>query len=146
MLLRVVVLAGLCCLGLPAAQANKATGRYAVEANLKSFPQGTPKEALASVLKAIDLKRIDYLLAQLSDPNWVDERVKISEGGFAALVKEATDRLDPPAVKKLMRFLKEGTFETADDTAVAHLKDVKDRVVRLRKVSGRWYLESRDKP
>lgn len=134
------------CLTLPAAQGEKSSARYEVEAHPKSFPQGTPKEALASVLKAIDLKRIDYLLAHLSDPDWVDERAKTYEGGFTELVKEATAQLDPPAVKKLSRFLKEGTFEMLDGSAVVQLKDVKDRVVRLRKVGARWYLESRFKP
>ena len=148
MLLRGVVLAALASLSwlAPAAGGEKASVRYGIAANLKSFPQATPKQALASVLKAIDLKRIDYLLAQLSDPQWVDERVKACEGGFAQLAREATARLDPPTVKKLGRFLKEGEFETTDGTAVVRLKDVKDRIVRLRKIDGRWYLESRFKP
>jgi len=76
----------------------------------------------------------------------VDGRVKVNEGGFPELVREASARLDPPAVKKLGRFLKEGEFETLDNTAFVRLKDVKDRVVRLRKIDGRWYLESRFKP
>jgi hypothetical protein len=149
MLLRgaiLAALAGLSWLASAAAGGEKSTGRYGVVADLKSFPQATPKQALASVLKSVDLKRIDYLLAQLSDPQWVDGRVKVYEGGFPELVREASARLDPSAVKKLGRFLKEGEFETLDNTAFVRLKDVKDRVVRLRKIDGRWYLESRFKP
>jgi hypothetical protein len=149
MLFRFAVLAalvGLSGLPTPAGAGEKSPARHGVTADLKSFPQATPKQALASVLKAIDLKRIDYLLAQLSEPEWVDERVKIYEGGFAELTKETAARLDPPAVKKLARFLKEGEFETLDGTAVVRLKDVKDRVVRLRKIDRRWYLENRYKP
>ena len=149
MLLRIAVLAGLaglCGLPAPARGNEKSLARHGVAADLESFPQATPKQALASVLKAVDLKRIDYLLAQLSDPGWVDERVKVYEGGFAELARETAGRLDPPAVKKLTRFLKEGAFETLDGTAVVRLKDVKDRVVRLRKIDSRWYLESRFKP
>src|SRR5262249_24121734 len=95
------------------------------------------KEAFASVLKAIESKRIDYLLAQLSDPEWVDGRVEAYEGGFGDLVKETTAKLDPPAIKRLGRFLKEGEFETIDATVVVRLKDIKDRVVRLRRLAGR---------
>jgi hypothetical protein len=149
MLLRFALLAALASLSwlpVPATGSEKTLARHGVAADLKSFPQATPKQVLASVLKAIDLKRIDYLLAQLSDPEWVDERVKVYEGGFAELARETTARLDAPAVKKLARFLKEGKFETLDGTAVVHLKDVTDRVVRLRKLNGRWYLESRNKP
>ena len=36
----------------------------------------TPKEALASVLKAADAGRFDYLTAQLADPSFIDDRVK----------------------------------------------------------------------
>src|SRR4051812_1621842 len=45
--------------------------RFRVTPDLKAYPQGTAKEALASVLEAVKKKRIDYLLAQLTDPEWV---------------------------------------------------------------------------
>lgn len=147
MLVRIGVLVGLACLFLPSAWGgNKDSLRFGVEPNPKSFPQGTPRQTLASVLKAVDLKRVDYLLAHLADPEWVELRAREYEGGFPELVKEATDTLDAAAVKKLQRFLKEGAFEIVDGTAVARLKNVKDRVVRLRKVDGRWFLQSPFKP
>ena len=128
------------------AHGGEPAARYGVAADLKTYPQGTAKEALASILKAIENKRIDYLLAQLADPDWVDGRVRAYEGGFADLVKETTAKLDPPVVKRLGRFLKEGEFEALDAAAVVRLKDVKDRAVRLRRHDGRWYLQSHNKP
>ncbi len=132
----VVILAGLAA----------AAARHGVEADRKTYPQATAKEALASALKAMDLKRFDYLLAHLSDPDWVDGRVAAYGGGFPELVKETAAKLDPGAVKQLQRFAREGEFETLDTTVVVRHKDVKDRVVRLRKVDGRWFLQSDFKP
>ena len=52
------------------------TNRYGIALNLRAYPQATPKETLASVLQAIEQKRFDYLMAQLAEPSFVDERVK----------------------------------------------------------------------
>jgi hypothetical protein len=123
-----------------------AATRHGVPDDSKSFSQATPKEALASVLKAIELKRYDYLLAQLADHDWVDARVAAEAGGFPELIKETASRLDPPTVKKLRKFLDEGEIETIDASAVFRLKDVKDRVVRFRKLNDRWYLNDASKP
>jgi hypothetical protein len=123
--------------------------RYGIEANLRDYPQETPKETLASVLQAIERGRINYLLAHLADPAFVDKRVKEVYGGdFEELVRETTGKLadNPAAVKELQRFLKEGEWEAAETSASVKLKDVKDRQVFFRKVGPRWYLENRQKP
>src|SRR5260370_41009581 len=90
------------------AQQNKPpAARYGIEADLENYPQAEAKEALASILKVIDKKKIDYLLAQLSDPQWVDNRVqKVHDGKFEELVKETTAKLanDPTEVEELRRF------------------------------------------
>src|SRR5437667_9610302 len=54
---------------------GKVPQRYGLDLDAKRFPQSNPKEALGSVLKAIGDKRIDYLLAHLADPAFVDKRV-----------------------------------------------------------------------
>lgn len=124
----------------------KAIKRYNVEPDLDTYPQGAPKEALGSVLRAIEQKRINYLLAQLADPEFVDNRVKTYGGNFDELVKEATDKLvnDPSTVKQLRRFLREGEWEMDETSASARIKEVNERVF-FRKVEGRWYLEDRSK-
>jgi hypothetical protein len=139
-------LLALACVAVALAGADKsaAGARFGIEPDLKTYPQGTPKEALASVLKAIDEKRIDYLLAQLTDPDWVDGRLKKTDGDFKALVKETTAKLldDPGPAKKLQRFLKEGDWDEGPSRATVRLKDEKERGVFLRKVEDRWFLEN----
>jgi hypothetical protein len=121
--------------------------RYGIPADLRTYPQGTPQEALASALKAADAGRFDYLAAQLADPQFIDERVRRLYGGqFEQQVEDTRDRLDPGTVKLLRRFLSEGTWTTQKDEATVALKDVPDRGVYLRRVDGRWYLENRSGP
>jgi hypothetical protein len=123
--------------------------RYGIEANLRDYPQENPKETLASVLRAIERGRINYLLAHLADPAFVEKRVKEVYGGdFEELVKETTHKLadNPAAVKELGRFLKEGEWEGGEAAASVKLKDVKDRQVFFRKIGQRWFLENRQKP
>jgi ribosomal protein L16 Arg81 hydroxylase len=137
---------GFICSSPGLAQQNKEPPkRYGIDADLENYPQADAKSAFASVLKAIDNKKIDYLLAQLSDPQWVDERVqKVHQGKFDEMVKETTQLLtnEPTAVEELHRFLQEGTWDSDDNEARVNLKDVPDRQVFLRKIENRWYLKN----
>src|SRR5262249_15157462 len=103
----------------------------------------------ASVIRAMEAPNIDYLMAHLADPEYVDERLKQHyRGEFDQLVKEATVKLrdDPGAVRELQRFLKEGDWQTDEKTASVRLKAVPDRQVFLRKIDARWFLENRQRP
>jgi hypothetical protein len=126
-------------------QLNK---RYGLEADLVYYPQDTPKNALESVLKAIGRKRINYLLAHLADPRFVDDRVKNYGGNFDELVRETTRKLidEPATAKELERFFKDGEWEDGDTMATAKIKEVKDRRVFFHKIGTRWFLENRVKP
>jgi hypothetical protein len=125
----------------------EALPRYGQAPDLQNYPQATPQQALASVLKAVEDKRFDYLLAQLADPAFVDDRVKRLHGGsFEAAVEDSRQRLDPATVKLLGRFLKDGKWEERGDQAVARLELIQDRAVYLRRIDGRWFLEHRNKP
>jgi len=116
--------------------------RYGVALDTTTYPQATPQEALASVLKAIEAKRFDYLIAQLADPTFIDDRIKrIHAGVFADQVRDTQTRLDPFLVKQLARFLKEGKWTIDKNRAIASLEDVSDRCVRLTRKEDRWYLE-----
>jgi hypothetical protein len=134
--------------GVQAQKGKDPAKRYGIEADLEDYPQAAPKIALESVLKAIDNKKIDYLLAHLADPAWVDEQVKtIHAGKFEGMVKETSDKFakDPTMIKELRRILKEGEWKEEDAAASACLKDAKDSCVFLRKIEGRWFLEDRKK-
>lgn len=119
--------------------------RFGVTPDLRTFPQEMPEATLASVLKAIDQKKWDYLAAQLADPDFIDQRVKTFAGRFADQVDDTRARLDPAAVKLLERFQKEGEWRKSETETQLALKDLPDRFLFFRKIGARWYLEHRSK-
>lgn len=125
----------------------KTDRRFGIDYEPDNYSQKTAKEALASVVRAIDARKVDYLLAQLADPGYVDKRVQGLGGNFRDLVKEMTERLaaDPTMLKELKRFASEGEWEEGEDSATARLKDVKTRAVFFKKIDTRWYFENRQK-
>ena len=127
------------------AKPEKPVIRYGVEPELERYPQTTPKDALRAVLKAINDGHVHYLLAQLTDPEFVDLRVKDRGGKFDKVVEETKSlyAADPEKVRTLRRFLVDGEFEEMGDAAAVKLKDVKSRAVFLKRMAGRWYLENR---
>lgn len=121
--------------------------RYGVAPDLATYPQDSPKATLASVLKAADAGKFDYLSAQLADPSFIDARVKELFGGdFTEQVNDARARLDSSALKELRRFLSDGEWKIDAAEASVHLKDVSDRAVAFRHIDGRWFLEHSSKP
>lgn len=62
--------------------------RYGISPNAEFYPQGTPKEALATAAKLVEKQRYAYLLAHVIDPQVVDAQV-------ASRVQQLT-----PAVEK----------------------------------------------
>jgi hypothetical protein len=130
----------------PEAPATTEGVRYGIAPDLKTYPQGTAREALASVLKAIDAGRFDYLVAQLADPAWVDDRVgRLFAGRFQDQVEDTRNRLDPATVKLLRRFLRDGEWGGEKGQESVRLKDPSDRALFFRKRADRWYLEHRSK-
>jgi hypothetical protein len=145
--MRVVVTVALALLTTAVSRGQESGKRHGVEPDLKSYPQATAKEALASVLKAAEAGRFDYLAAQLADPEFIDDQViRLYGGRFAEQVEATRTQLTPATLKLLKKFLEEGELRPEKgQTTITH-KDVKDRVVRLKQVGDRWYLEHRSKP
>jgi hypothetical protein len=135
--------------------------RYGIDPDLKKYPQGTPKDGLGSVLKALGEKQIDYLLAHLADPAFVDKRVEMyaamlasdlpeaqkKSRAFEKLVKEIDEnfREDPSKLKEMQRFYADGEWEEDEKLAVARLKGLKARSVFMRKIDDRWVILDREK-
>jgi hypothetical protein len=126
---------------------EKIKPRYGVEAN-DSYKQSTPAETLRSVLAAIEAKRVDYVLAHLADPAFVDERVKQTGGRFDVMVKETTQKLeaDPESLRELRKFLADGEWKEEGANASASCKDVKGKQVYFKKIGERWFFMNRVKP
>jgi len=137
--------------------AGKLAKRYGFEVNL-FFSQKTPQEALQSVVKALENKRVDYLLAQIADPLYVDTiiddyKLFFAKGkdqgksllAFDRLVREVTSYYqdDPQLLQELRRFVKEAEWEAMEDKASASVKALPGRKVFMRKLENRWFLENR---
>ncbi|HEX5272956.1 MAG TPA: hypothetical protein VFW33_20810 [Gemmataceae bacterium] len=138
--MRIVAAALVLLISSAALAADAPAKRFGIDPDLKTFAQATPKDTLASVLKAIEMKRADYIVAQLGDPEFVDRRVK--ETGYDELLAETTAKLvtDPGAAKQLRAFLDKGTWDEKADDATVSLPE-KDRTVSFRKAGGRWFLK-----
>jgi hypothetical protein len=147
MRLLVALMIGAIGTNVATAQSAAIPKRFGIDADLTTFPQATAKETLASVIKAIERKRIAYLLAHLAEPKFVDQRVKLDGGDFELRVQATTTFLaqEPGTIKDLNRFLSEGEFQEAGDTATVTHKDIKSRSVFLKKIDNRWFLENRIK-
>jgi hypothetical protein len=124
--------------------------RYGVEADLQTYKQGSAKETLASIAEAVRRTRIDYVVAQLTDPIFIDAKVTEFGGDFQKLVKEVEEHLNDPKLRQeFVRFLKEGVVEESGTSAKVTLKDVPKRQMTLRKSGERWFLDNEneaDKP
>jgi len=138
--------AGLVILSAAPAQEKKSAPlpRYGVAPDLDTYPQASAKQAVGSILKSLDRKRIDYLVAHLAEPGFVDEKVKAQLGNFDEVVREVTDHFndDPKRTDEFRRFLKEGTLEESGTTAKVTLKDVPTRHITLRQIEGRWFMNN----
>jgi hypothetical protein len=131
--------------------------RYGYDILENKYPQKSPEDALASVIKTIETKKFEYLMAQLADPAYVDKKVeeykKPVTGKEESRTLLAFDRLaretakyfqdDPILVKDLKRFAKEGMWKTEAAMAVCTLKAFPGRQVFMRKVRNRWFLENK---
>lgn len=138
----------------PAAKLGKRYG-YMFEAAL--YPQQTPQEALQSVVKALDSRKIEYLLAHLADPRFVDERVDeykaLQKGndqaktilGFERLVRETIQHFqdDPVILKELRQYVKDADWDVQEGIAIGSLKTASPRRVYFRKLDDRWFLQNK---
>ena len=137
---------------------DKSLRRYGVDLNLKRFPQATPQEALQSVLKTLESRKIFYLVAHLADPKYIDEQVReqkkqVGRKGkeadrdlvaFDRVVQDITRHLreDPSLVRDLQRLGREAEWDVGADKATARHKGAGRRAL-FRKIGERWFLENK---
>lgn len=83
-------------------QAPPIQPRYGVLAAPEAYPQRTPREALLSAARAVERGKVDYLVAHLIDPKFVDARVaaraRLIEDDVEKQLRADRDaqRLSPP--------------------------------------------------
>lgn len=121
--------------------------RYGVEADVKKYPQATPREALASVLKAVGAKDFRYLAAHLADPEFIDGRVKgVYAGKFSEQVDDTASRLDALVVKQLSRLAKDGKWAVGKSEATVTSEELPGKAARFIEKGGRWFMLHRSDP
>ncbi|MBI3822085.1 MAG: hypothetical protein HY289_05315 [Planctomycetes bacterium] len=148
------------CSTLPAQDEVKkkaTTRRFGFDVDGDTFPQKSPDEAMKSIVKALNRDKVDYLLAQMADPAyvdyWVDQyKVQFTEGKDEGKRLLAFDRLtretilyfqnDPLIVKDLKAFAKEAKWTEEGDLATGVVESLPARKVFLRKVGERWFLKN----
>jgi hypothetical protein len=137
---------------------KKAPPRFGFPVDEMTFPQKTPKDAMNSIVLALNRKKVDYMLAHMADPLLVEYWIERYQGDFPEGKDEARrllafDRLvretseyylnDPLILKDLRVFAKDAKWEEMDDIAVGTTDKVAARKVYLKKIGDRWFLENR---
>jgi hypothetical protein len=137
---------------------KKAMVRFGFEVDEITYPQQNAKDALKSIVVAIDRKRVDYMLAQLVDPAYVDYWIEQYKRDFVLGKEEgrrllAFDRLtketnqhfqnDPLVVKELRVFVRDAKWTDEGESALATVDSIPARKVFLKKIGERWFLENK---
>jgi hypothetical protein len=88
------------------------TRRFGLRYNKDLYSQETPKKTLSALFRAFERDRYDYLVAQLLDPAFVDEQLKLSypiyeKAAREQVVKEGLERrgFDPIFIRQRVRDL-----------------------------------------
>jgi len=137
---------------------KKAPPRFGFLVDEMTYPQKTPKDAMGSIIAALDRKKVDYFMAQIADPTYVEYWVERYKADFAQgkdearrllafdrLVRETSENYlnDPLIVKDLRAFAKDAKWEETDGIAIGTTEMVPARKVFLKKIGERWFLENR---
>lgn len=141
-----------------AQEIGDALSRFKIDLDLRNFPQATPEDTLKSVVRAINTKNMDYLMAHLADPVYVDfqiDRIKMdfAKGSDSAKILVAFDKVvqqlrshfqqDPSLIQELRKLNEKAQWEVGNDTAIARMPNVLNRAAYFKKINNRWYLENR---
>ena len=78
----------LLCVACATGQENPLNMRYDLPYNPDFYSQKTPKDALTSVILAIERKETQYLAAHLLDPTFIDERLKATQEYYERFAAE----------------------------------------------------------
>lgn len=140
--------------------------RFGIPAETESYPQDSPKQLLASLRKAFERKRVDYVLAHLLDPVFADRKMEqyyqqrfgksraedreltreqLDEREKKALelfVAEVNDHLsmEPKQSQIFFRLLKDGMVEESGTMATVSHPSAGGLKLSLRLMGGQWFL------
>ncbi len=127
------------------AQEKNQLKRFNVIADLTLYPQDTPKKIAASVLKALEKERFDYITAHLLDPEFIDRRIKSTASTADQLIEEIKSHFtkEPDLLKALKTILRSGEITDDGQKASIKHKDYPNTQIFLRRIEDRWFIENR---
>ncbi len=140
--------------------------RFGIPADPEMYPQTSPKQLLASLQKAFDRKRVDYILAHLLDPPFADRKIDQyyqlrfgkSRNEERELTREQLDAREKQALELFVaevnehfsteskqaviffRLLKDGNVEQSGTMATVTHPSAGRLVLTLRSYEGRWFM------
>lgn len=114
--------------------------RYGQEVDLKLYPQSTPQEAIAAVIKAMKAADITYMLAHLVSPTEVDRKLKGDREAFRKLAVKATPEKTKAMVTDLQTLLDDGTWTMRRNLCWATIDGHRD--LTLEKIGKRWFMHN----
>ncbi len=114
--------------------------RYGQEVDLKLYPQGTPQEAIASVIKAMKAADVTYMLAHLVSPTEVDRKLKGDRDAFRKLAVKATPEKAKAMVTELQGLLDDGTWTMRRNLCWTTVDGKRD--LTLERVGRRWFMHN----
>lgn len=128
------------------AQAVKESGRYGIAVDDAAFPQNTPENLRKSLLKALESDKIDYMLAHLAHPAFIEKNVReVHEGDFSKQVSETKEKLKNGLKTPLETLLKTGKLESSEKAGTIKDPALKDFVIHMKLENNKWYMENNKK-
>jgi len=114
--------------------------RFGVRYNEDLYPQLTPRQALNSVLRALEKERYDYFVAFLLDRGLVEEQLRASFPNFEKKAQEQVDRetlrkkgLDPQFIRlRVKELATQASFDNLVRRVRAKLEDDPEALKELR--------------
>ena len=119
---------------------DRLTMRYGERADLASYPQKSPKESLASVVKAIKADKAAYLLAHLVWPAEVDKQFGGDREKLLKLASRSTPGKSRKLAAALNRHLSEGKWTIGRHTALSQIDGLPDAT--LSRLGNRWFMHN----
>jgi hypothetical protein len=128
------------------AQAVKESGRYGIAVDEATFPQNSPENLRKSLLKALESDKIDYMLAHLAHPAFIEKNVReVHEGDFSKQVSETKEKLKNGLKTPLETLLKTGKLEYSEKAGTIKDPGLKDFVIHMKLENNKWYMENNKK-
>jgi hypothetical protein len=114
--------------------------RYGKHVDLKLYPQSTPQEAIESVIKAMKVADITYMLAHLISPTEVDRKLKGDREALQKMAVKATPEKTKAMAGELEKLLEDGIWTIRRNLCWATIDGSRD--LTLERIGRRWFMHN----